>query len=152
MWFDGCAEEAANFYTSFVKLGKITHVQKRIGGENKENLSSVLAVAFELNGQPFTAPNGGAQFKFSEAISFQIDCVDQAEVDYYWERLTEGGDLSKQQCGWVEEKFGVSWQVIPKQLKEYLADPNPEKSQRTYKAILEMTKLDIGVLKSAYDG
>ncbi|KAH8819273.1 3-demethylubiquinone-9 3-methyltransferase [Xylogone sp. PMI_703] len=153
LWFDGRAEEAANFYTSIFKNGKITHIQKRIGEEDPEIANSILVVAFELDGQTFTALNGGPLFKFNEAISFQIDCANQAEVDCYWEKLREGGDPSKQQCGWVEDKFGVSWQVVPRQLIEvYLPDPDPAKAQRTYKAMLEMKKLDIDVLKRAYDG
>jgi len=155
LWFDGQAEEAANFYTSFFKDGKITHIQ-RYGEAGKEvhgkETGTAMVVAFELNGQSFTALNGGPQFKFSEAISFQIVCDDQAEVDAYWEKLTDGGDPARQRCGWVADKFGVCWQVVPKALKDMIADSDPEKSQRTYKAMMGMTKLDIAALKRAYDG
>jgi len=155
LWFDGQAEEAANFYTSFFKGGKITHTQ-RYGEAGKvthgHKPGTVMVVAFELNGQSFTALNGGPQFKFSEAISFQIECDDQTEVDHYWERLTDGGDPARQQCGWVADKFGVSWQVVPKALTDMIADPDPEKSRRTFEAMMAMKKLDIATLKRAYEG
>jgi predicted 3-demethylubiquinone-9 3-methyltransferase (glyoxalase superfamily) len=155
LWFDGQAEEAANFYTSFFKGGKITHTQ-RYGEAGKathgHKPGTVMVVAFELNGQSFTALNGGPQFKFSEAISFQIECDDQAEVDHYWERLTDGGDPARQRCGWVADKFGVCWQVVPKALTDMIADPDPDKSRRTYEAMMAMKKFDIAALKRAYEG
>jgi predicted 3-demethylubiquinone-9 3-methyltransferase (glyoxalase superfamily) len=153
LWFDGQAEEAANFYTSIFKGGKITHVQhyRDAGMEtHKQKPGSVMVVAFELNGQPFTALNGGPQFKFSPAISFQIECADQAEVDHYWDKLKDGGDPTKQRCGWVEDKFGVSWQVIPKALFKMIADPNLEKSKRTYEAMMGMTKFDTAALERVF--
>lgn len=111
-----------------------------------------MTVAFELNGQIFTALNGGPIFKFNEAISFQINCETQEEVDYYWERLSKGGDEKAQQCGWLKDKYGVSWQVVPIVLIEMIKDPNSEKSQRAMGAMLKMKKIDIDELKRAYAG
>lgn len=111
-----------------------------------------MTAAFELDGQSFTALNGGSNFKFNEAISFQINCETQEEVDYYWEKLTEGGDERDHQRGWLKDKFGVSWQVVPTELPELLLDPNSEKSQRAMNALMEMKKLDIDALKRAYAG
>jgi predicted 3-demethylubiquinone-9 3-methyltransferase (glyoxalase superfamily) len=113
---------------------------------------SVLSVAFELAGQRFTALNGGPVFKFNEAISFQVDCETQASVDYYWEKLSEGGDPNAKQCGWLKDRFGVSWQIVPTVLPELLTDPDYERSQRVMSAMLRMTKLDIAELKRAYAG
>ncbi|KAH7382014.1 putative 3-demethylubiquinone-9 3-methyltransferase [Cadophora sp. MPI-SDFR-AT-0126] len=155
LWFDGQAEEAANFYVSIFKDGKITSVQ-RYTDAGKEihghKAGDVMLVAFEINGQPFTILNGGPQFKINEAISFQIMCEDQAEVDHYWNKLGEGGDPAKQQCGWVGDKYGLSWQVVPKILDKLIADPEPEKSRRTLQAMMDMKKLDISSLKAAYEG
>jgi predicted 3-demethylubiquinone-9 3-methyltransferase (glyoxalase superfamily) len=155
LWFDGQAEEAANFYASFFKDGKVIHKQY-YGEEGKENhgqeAGTVMIVEFELNGQRFTALNGGRRFKFNEAISFQMECEDQEELDYYWQKLSDGGDPAKQQCGWVGDKFGVSWQIIPKALSEMLSDPDTTKSQRAFKTMLGMKKLDIAALKAAYKG
>jgi len=155
LWFDGQAEEAAKFYTSIFKDGKITNIvpfpdagTEIHGGKP----GSVMVVVFELNGQSYTALNGGPQFKFNEAISLQIDCVDQAEVDYFWEKLGDGGDPTKQQCGWLADKFGVSWQVSPKVLDDMIADPNPEKSRRAFLAMLGMKKIDIAALEKAFEG
>jgi predicted 3-demethylubiquinone-9 3-methyltransferase (glyoxalase superfamily) len=153
LWFDGQAEEAANFYTDVFKDSKITHIQhySEIGTEvHGQKPGSVMVVAFELNGQPFTALNGGPQFKFSPAISFQIDCADQAEVDHYWERLKDGGDPTKQQCGWVQDKFGVSWQVVPKVLTAMIADPDIKKSKRAFEAMMGMKKFDIAALERVF--
>ena len=111
-----------------------------------------MTVEFDLEGQTFTALNGGPVFKFNEAISFQVQCETQAEVDYYWEKLSEGGDEQAQQCGWLKDKYGVSWQVIPKGLDELVSDPDSEKSQRATKAMLQMKKLDIEAIQRAYDG
>jgi predicted 3-demethylubiquinone-9 3-methyltransferase (glyoxalase superfamily) len=155
LWFDGQAEEAANFYTSIFKDSKIKHVQ-RYGSVGKDTHGrepgSVMVVAFELNGQPFTALNGGPQFKFNEAISFQIDCADQAEIDHYWGKLTEGADPARQQCGWVADKFGVCWQIVPTALKDMISSPDKEKSSRAFKAMMEMKKFDVAALRKAYDG
>jgi predicted 3-demethylubiquinone-9 3-methyltransferase (glyoxalase superfamily) len=153
LWFDGQAEEAANFYTSIFKSGKIAHVQhySDAGIEvHGQKPGSVMVVAFELNGQPFTALNGGPQFRFSPAISFQIECADQAEVDHYWDKLKDGGDPTKQRCGWVEDKFGVSWQVFPSALLKMMADPKLEKSKRAYEAMMVMKKLDIAALERVF--
>lgn len=155
LWFDGRAEEAANFYTSIFKNSKITHTQRytEVGREQHgQEPGTVMVVAFELDGQSFTALNGGPQFKFTEAISLQIECADQAEVDHYWEKLTEGGDPAKQQCGWVADKFGVAWQVVPKVLEEMIADPDPAKSRRAFQSMMSMKKFDIAALKKAFDG
>jgi predicted 3-demethylubiquinone-9 3-methyltransferase (glyoxalase superfamily) len=155
LWFDTQAEEAANFYISVFKNGKIINTQyySEAGKEtHRHEPGSVILVEFELNGQAFSALNGGPHFKFSEAISFVIDCEDQEEVDYYWEKLSEGGDPGKQECGWVGDKFGVSWQVVPKVLKEMLSDSDKAKSQRAMTALMGMKKLDIAALKAAYEG
>jgi predicted 3-demethylubiquinone-9 3-methyltransferase (glyoxalase superfamily) len=111
-----------------------------------------MMVAFELDGHPFTALNGGPQFKFNEAISFQVHCETQEEVDYYWEKLSEGGDERAQQCGWLKDKYGVSWQVFPTALLEMINDPASEKSQRATEAMLQMKKMDLEKIKRAYDG
>jgi predicted 3-demethylubiquinone-9 3-methyltransferase (glyoxalase superfamily) len=155
LWFDNQAEEAANFYTSIFKNSKIGRIA-RYGKEGYEihrrPEGTVMTVEFEIDGQAFTALNGGPIFKFNEAISFQVRCETQEEVDYYWEKLSEGGDKKAQQCGWLKDKYGMSWQVIPKVLSELLGDPDSEKSQRAMKAMLQMKKIDIGKIKRAYDG
>jgi len=154
LWFDHQAEQAADFYTGIFPNSKVTDISryteagKEIHGKEP---GSVLTIAFELNGQPYTALNGGPIFKFTEAISFQIKCEDQAEVDHYWEKLGEGGDPNAQQCGWLKDKFGVSWQVVPRQLLEYTKDPDRAKADRTTAAMMQMKKLDIAALKRAYD-
>ncbi|MBC8045586.1 MAG: VOC family protein [Fimbriimonadaceae bacterium] len=148
LWFDSEAEEAANFYTSVFKNSKINKIS-RYGKEGFEihgrPEGTVMVVAFELNGQSFTALNGGPVFKFTEAISLQISCKDQAEVDYYWNKLTEGGEESE--CGWLKDKYGLSWQVVPTILEELLSDPS--RSERVTKAFLQMKKFDIEKLKNA---
>jgi predicted 3-demethylubiquinone-9 3-methyltransferase (glyoxalase superfamily) len=155
LWFDGQAEQAAEFYISIFKNSKITHIS-RYGEVGKEHhghdAGQVMVVAFELDGQPFTGLNGGPLFKFTEAVSFQIDCETQEEVDHFWNHLAEGGPVESQQCGWVKDRFGVSWQVIPSVLPELLGDPDPEKSNRAMAAMLEMKKLDIAALKRAHAG
>jgi predicted 3-demethylubiquinone-9 3-methyltransferase (glyoxalase superfamily) len=155
LWFNGEAEEAAKFYTAIFKNSKITTVS-RYGEAGKEihgkEPGSVMVVAFELNGHFFTALNGGPHFKFNEAVSFQIECTTQEEVDYYWEKLSEGGDSKAQQCGWLKDKFGLSWQVVPKILPELISHPDTTKSQRAFQAMLQMKKLDIAVLKRAFAG
>ncbi|MGH7229319.1 MAG: VOC family protein [Nitrospiraceae bacterium] len=151
LWFDSNAEEAVNFYASVFKKSKIGKIS-RYGEEGYEihgkPAGTVLTVEFELNGQTFTALNGGPVFKFNEAISFQVSCKSQKEVDYYWEKLSEGGE--KGQCGWLKDKYGVSWQIVPTVLGEMLHDKDPKKSERVMSALLQMTKLDIKRLERAY--
>jgi predicted 3-demethylubiquinone-9 3-methyltransferase (glyoxalase superfamily) len=155
LWFDDQAEEAAKFYTSIFKNSKIVNMT-RYGEAGHEvhgrPAGTVMTVAFELDGHAFTALNGGPVFKFNEAISFQVSCATQEEVDYYWEKLSEGGDERAQQCGWFKDKYGVSWQVIPTVLIEMLTGPDTEKSQRAMKSMLQMKKIDIEELRRAYDG
>lgn len=155
LWFDDQAEEAVAFYAGIFKDSRIVSVA-RYGEAGREihgrPAGSVMSVAFELNGQPFTAINGGPLFQFSEAISFQIFCQTQEEVEYYWGKLSAGGDEKAQQCGWLKDRYGVSWQVIPTVLMEMMQDPDHVKSQRATQAMLQMKKLDIAKLKRAYDG
>jgi predicted 3-demethylubiquinone-9 3-methyltransferase (glyoxalase superfamily) len=154
LWFDNNAEEAAKFYTSIFENSKIGKIS-RYGQEGYEihgkPEGTVLTVEFELNGQTFTALNGGPAFKFNEAISFQVHCKSQDEVDHYWEKLSEGGDEKAQQCGWVKDKYGVSWQIVPVVLSEMLQDNDAGKADRVMKALLQMKKLDIETLKQAYE-
>jgi predicted 3-demethylubiquinone-9 3-methyltransferase (glyoxalase superfamily) len=155
LWFDGQAEEAAKLYTSVFensKIGKISRYGEAGQEVHGRKVGSVMTVAFELDGQPFTALNGGPDFKFSEAISFQVWCETQEEVDHFWKRLSEGGDPKAQQCGWLKDKFGVSWQIVPVVMMDMLTDPDRAKSQRAMKAMMEMKKLDIGKLRKAFDG
>jgi predicted 3-demethylubiquinone-9 3-methyltransferase (glyoxalase superfamily) len=155
LWFDDRAEEAARFYTSIFRNSKIVNVT-RYGEAGHEihgrKAGSVMTVVFILDGQMFTALNGGPVFKFNEAVSFQVDCGTQEEVDHFWNSLSEGGDPAAQQCGWLKDKFGVSWQIVPGVLAGMLGDPDPEKARRTTEAMLQMKKLDIGGLKRAYEG
>lgn len=155
LWFDNQAEDAAKFYTAIFKNSRILEVA-RYGEAGREihgrPAGSVMTVAFELDGQSFTALNGGPVFKFNEAISFQISCQTQKEVDYYWEKLSAGGDANAQQCGWLKDKFGVSWQVVPTILLEMILDPDSKKSQRAFQAMLQMKKIDIETLKRAFAG
>jgi predicted 3-demethylubiquinone-9 3-methyltransferase (glyoxalase superfamily) len=154
LWFDDQGEEAAKFYTSIFKDSKIGDVT-RYGKEGYEihgrEEGTVMKVEFEIEGQKFLALNGGPIFKFNEAISFQVYCETQEEVDYYWEKLSEGGDEKAQQCGWLKDKYGVSWQIVPTILIKMLKDKDSEKSQRVMKAMLQMHKLDISTLKKAYE-
>jgi len=154
LWFDDKAEEAARFYTSIFKNSKIGGVT-RYGKEGYEihgmEAGTVMTVDFEIEGQKFLALNGGPIFKFNEAISFQVHCETQQEVDYYWEKLSEGGDEKAQQCGWLKDKYGVSWQIVPIVLGKMLQDKDAEKSQRVMKALLQMHKLDIRTLVKAYE-
>jgi predicted 3-demethylubiquinone-9 3-methyltransferase (glyoxalase superfamily) len=155
LWFDDQAEAAATFYTSIFKNSKITKVSRygEAGQEiHKRPPGSVMTVAFELDGHAFTALNGGPIFKFNEAISFQVNCETQDEVDYYWEKLSAGGDEKAKQCGWLKDKYGVSWQVVPVALVEMISDPDHEKSERVMMALLQMKKLDIAELRRAYAG
>jgi predicted 3-demethylubiquinone-9 3-methyltransferase (glyoxalase superfamily) len=149
LWFDQQAEEAAGFYTSIFPNSRIVKVV-RYGKTGPGPAGSVMTVAFQMDGQSFVALNGGPHFKFTEAISFVVNCETQAEVDTYWEKLSAGG--SEVQCGWVKDKYGLSWQIVPTVLPELLSDPDPEKSQPVMKAILSMKKLDIGALKRAHEG
>jgi predicted 3-demethylubiquinone-9 3-methyltransferase (glyoxalase superfamily) len=155
LWFDDRAEEAAEFYIGIFPNSKIVHIS-RYGEAGKEihgkPAGSVLTVSFELEGQTFTTLNGGPNFKFNEAISFQVDCEDQAEVDYFWEKLSMGGDPAAQQCGWLKDKYGVSWQIVPRVMIEMLNDADAEKSQRAMTAMMKMKKLNIDELKRAYAG
>ncbi|MDB5770063.1 MAG: hypothetical protein JWM42_437 [Burkholderia sp.] len=155
LWFDDQAEEAARFYTGIFRNSKITNVS-RYGEAGHEihgrPAGSVMTVAFELNGQAFTALNGGPVFKFNEAISLQVPCDTQEEVDYYWNMLSEGGDKQAQQCGWLKDKYGVSWQVFPEILVEMMNDADKKKSGRVMEAMLRMKKIDIGELQRAYAG
>jgi predicted 3-demethylubiquinone-9 3-methyltransferase (glyoxalase superfamily) len=153
LWFDNQAEEAAKHYVGIFKNSKILNVARygEAGREvHKRPPGSVMVIEFELDGQTFTALNGGPLFKFNESISFVITCKDQEEVDYYWEKLTAGGDPGAQQCGWLKDKFGLSWQVVPTRLKELLGDPDPEKSRHAMLAMLQMKKIDIEGLERAY--
>jgi predicted 3-demethylubiquinone-9 3-methyltransferase (glyoxalase superfamily) len=154
LWFDRQAEEASQFYTSIFKNSKINNVS-RFGKEGFEihhmPEGTVMTVDFELDGQAFSALNGGPLFHFTEAISFQVYCQDQQEVDYFWEKLTEGGDPQAQQCGWLKDKFGVSWQVIPQEMGKYISGPDAEKAQRAMAAMLQMKKLDIEEIRKAYE-
>ncbi len=155
LWFDHQAEEAAKFYTAIFKNSKIVNIARY--GETGHDVhgkaaGTVMTVAFELDGHPFSALNGGPVFKFNEAISFQISCETQEEVDYYWENLSAGGDERAQQCGWLKDKYGVSWQVVPTVLVQMLNDPDSGKSQRAMEAMLKMKKIDIDKLKRAYSG
>ena len=152
LWFDDQAEEAAAFYTSIFKNSKITGTSrygKQGAAVSGRPAGSVMTVTFELDGQEFVALNGGPLFKFTEAVSFVVRCESQDEVDYYWEKLSEGGDPKARQCGWLKDKYGVSWQVVPRVLDELLTDPDPEKSERAMKAMLQMIKIDIEALKRA---
>jgi predicted 3-demethylubiquinone-9 3-methyltransferase (glyoxalase superfamily) len=155
LWFDDRAEEAAEFYTSIFPNSKIGNIS-RYGEAGQEvhgkPAGTVMTVAFELDGQTFTALNGGPIFKFNEAISLQVDCETQEEVDYYWEKLSEGGDEKAQQCGWLKDKYGVSWQIVPRILVEILNDADESKSQKAMSAMLQMKKIDIGELKRAAAG
>ena len=152
LWFDDKAEEAVSFYTSIFDHSKVTSVT-RYGEEGAEASGrpkgTVMTLAFQLDGQDFVALNGGPYFKFTEAISFVVNCESQDEIDYYWEKLSGGGDEKAQQCGWLKDKYGVSWQIVPAVLGELLNDPDPDKSRRVMKALLGMKKIDIETLKQA---
>ena len=145
-WFDTEGEDAAKFYTSIFPNSRITHVS-HYGEAGPRDAGSVLTVEFELEGQAFTALNGGPEYKFSEAISFQVSCADQAEVDRYWDALGDGGEHGP--CGWLKDRFGVSWQIVPKRLVELLEDPDREKSNRVMAAMLTMGKIEIDELERA---
>lgn len=148
LWFDTDGEAAAELYTSVFPNSKLDRVT-RYGSAGPRDEGTVMTVEFELDGQPFVALNGGPDFTFSEAISFQVDCKDQEEVDYYWNSLSKGGEEGP--CGWVKDRFGLSWQVVPTRLNELVTDPDPERAQRAMAAMLEMRKIDIAELERAAD-
>ena len=155
LWFDDQAEEAARLYTSIFPRSRILHVSRygEAGHEvHGKEPGSAMAVEFELEGQRFTALNGGPQFHFTEAISLIVQCETQDEVDHYWEKLSQGGDESAQQCGWLKDRFGLSWQVIPVALPDWIGGPDPQKSRRAMEAMFQMKKLDIEALRRAYAG
>ncbi len=155
LWFDSQAEAAANYYVGIFKnskINRISHYTEAGRETHGRPPGSVLTVEFDLDGQPFTALNGGPIFKFNEAVSLMIDCDTQEEVDYYWDKLTAGGDPSAQQCGWLKDKYGVSWQVVPTILVELLTDPDNGKRERVMTVMMQMTKLDIADLKNAAGG
>lgn len=152
LWFDDQAEEAANFYVSIFKdskVGAITHYGESAAEISGKSKGSVLTVTFQIEGQDFTALNGGPQFKFTEAMSLLVNCETQQEVDELWEKLSEGGE--KGPCGWLKDKYGVSWQVVPRILEEMMLDSNPLKAEKVMKALLQMKKIDIEGLKQAYE-
>jgi predicted 3-demethylubiquinone-9 3-methyltransferase (glyoxalase superfamily) len=149
LWFDTQADEAAEFYVSVFPNSKITGVS-HYGDAGPREAGMVLTVDFVLDGQPFTAINGGPEFTFDEAISLLIECADQDEVDYYWEKLTDGGEES--QCGWLKDRYGLSWQVTPRGMNEVMDDPDPRRADRAMKAMLGMRKLDVAALQAAADG
>jgi predicted 3-demethylubiquinone-9 3-methyltransferase (glyoxalase superfamily) len=154
LWFDNKAEEAAEFYVSIFKSSKIkaiTHYGDAGAAVSGRPKGSVMAVSFELDGQQFTALNGGPLFKFSEAISFEIACKTQKEIDYFWEKLSAGGG-KKSQCGWLKDKYGVSWQVVPTGMTKLFVSKDSAKIERVMQAMLKMTKLNIQALKDAYRG
>ena len=155
LWFDDQAEDAVRFYTAIFKNSKVTDIARYpdVGQEiHGKPANSVMTVEFELDGQSFTALNGGPHFKFNEAVSLQVECDTQEEVDYYWVKLGEGGDPEAQQCGWVKDKFGLSWQIVPRVLAQLIGDPNAEKVKRVFQAMLQMKKLDIAALQRAAAG
>jgi predicted 3-demethylubiquinone-9 3-methyltransferase (glyoxalase superfamily) len=155
LWFDYQAEEAANYYVGIFNNSKITAVS-RYGKAGQEihgrAPGSVMVVAFELDGHAFTALNGGPVFTFNEAISLQVNCETQAELDHYWARLTQGGDPATQQCGWLKDKYGVSWQIVPSLMQTWFAGPSTQQTDRAMAAIMQMKKLDIAQIQQAYAG
>lgn len=155
LWFDSEAEAAATFYVGIFPRSRITDIARytKAGREvHGQPEGKVLTVAFELDGQPFTALNGGPQFKFNEAVSFQVPCKDQKEIDYYWEKLGAGGDPAAQQCGWLKDRFGLSWQVFPARLLDMLQDKDRAKADRAMEAMMQMKKMDLAALERAYRG
>jgi len=163
LWFDTQAEEAMNFYVAVFKNSpgkksgsKVVSIKRYpqgpLEGPMKGMEDKVLTGVFQLHGQRFMALDGGPHFKFTEAVSLYVECKDQKEVDYFWEKLGEGGDKNAQQCGWLKDKFGLSWQIIPAALPKYLNDKDPKKSGRAMQALLQMKKIEIAGLKKAYEG
>ena len=154
-WFDHNAEEAVKFYASIFKNSKIGRISRygKAGFEvHKMKEGTAMVVEFELNGSPFTALNGGPIFKFNEAISLQVHCKTQEEIDHYWNKLGEGGDGRAQQCGWLKDKFGLSWQIVPEKLGAWMTDPDAAKRDRVMAATMQMKKLDIAAMQRAFDG
>ena len=149
LWFDGNAEEAVNFYTSIFKNGRIVSLE-RYPDEFADMRGKVLTAVFELNGQELMAIDGGPQFKFNEAISLYVDCASQEEVDNYWNKLAEGGEILM--CGWLKDKYGVTWQIIPKMLPEMLRDADHARAKRVMDAMMQMKKIELAELQRAYDG
>ena len=155
LWFDDQAEDAARFYTGIFKNSRITTVTRysEVGfDQHHRPAGSVMVVAFELDGQTFTALNGGPAFTFNEAVSFQVNCGTQEEIDYFWEKLSAGGDPKAQQCGWLKDRFGLSWQVIPDKWDEYFQDESSPGAKRAMKAMLQMKKIDLAAMERAYTG
>ena len=148
LWFDTQAEEAANFYVSIFKNSKVTAIT-RYGDSGPGPKGSVMTVAFTLDGQQFTALNAGPQFPFTEAVSFVVNCETQNEIDYFWEKLSAGG--KKVECGWLKDKFGLSWQIVPTEFFEMISNATPEQSDRVMRALMQMEKLDLAKLKQAYN-
>jgi predicted 3-demethylubiquinone-9 3-methyltransferase (glyoxalase superfamily) len=148
LWFDTEGEEAAEFYVSVFPNSRITNVSY-YGAAGPREAGTVMTVEFELDGRPFTALNGGPEFTFSEAISLKIDCVDQAEVDEYWNKLTDGG--LEGPCGWLKDRYGLSWQVVPTGLDALIGDPDPGRASRAMKAMLRQSKLDLAAIRAAAD-
>jgi predicted 3-demethylubiquinone-9 3-methyltransferase (glyoxalase superfamily) len=149
LWFDTQGEEAANFYCSIFPNSRIVSIARYPEG-SPGPAGEVMTVEYELDGQRYVHINGGPQFTFSEAVSFQVDCADQAEVDYYWDKLLDGGEES--QCGWLKDRYGFSWQIVPAAMDELFSDPDPGRAQRAMQAMLQMTKLDVAELRRAADG
>jgi predicted 3-demethylubiquinone-9 3-methyltransferase (glyoxalase superfamily) len=155
LWFDNQAEEAVAFYTGIFKNSRIVSITRygEAGREfHQKPVGSVLTIVFELDGQEFTILNGGPYFKLNEAISLQVHCETQEEIDYYWEKLSAGGDPAAQQCGWLKDRFGLSWQVVPTILPELIKDHQSPAAERAMTALLDMKKLDIAALRRAYEG
>ena len=155
LWFADQAEDAARFYTGIFPGSRITLVTRysSAGVEvHGRPAGSVMVVAFELDGQPFTALNGGPIFTFNEAVSLQVHCADQAEIDYYWERLGAGGDPKAQQCGWLKDRFGLSWQVVPRNMDDLFRDSESEGARRAMEAMLQMKKIDVAAIERAHAG
>lgn len=151
LWFDGRAEEAAQFYVSLFPNSRIDSVSRAPGDNPSTAEGAVLLVQFTLDGRPFTGLNGGPRFPFTEAVSLQVDCEDQAEVDRYWEALVEGGG-EHTMCGWLKDRFGLSWQIIPREIEAYLSGSDADGARRAMEALLEMTKLDVEAMRRAYEG
>ena len=152
LWFDDQAEEAVNFYVSVFDNSRILSTTRysKAGAQTAGRAEgAVMTIAFELDGQKFTALNGGPHFKFNEAVSLVVNCQSQAEVDRYWTRLSEGGDERAQQCGWLKDRYGLSWQIVPTLLPELLSDPDPNKARRAMEAMLKMKKIDLDALRKA---
>ena len=150
LWFDGEAEEAANFYVSLLPNSRIDRVQRNVTDTPAGKTGTVLAVAFTLAGQRFLALNGGTRFEYTPAISFQVDCADQAEVDRLWDALSDGG--AAQRCGWLRDRFGVSWQIVPRQLMRLIADADRARARRAFEAMMHMKRIDIAAIERAADG